>query len=187
MDQRVAEQAERLLNPTQADPSLSKYAHLGDFENMVKQAIQMEIADRRGDWEVPEIPVTDGQVEVRPADHLDAAVKAMRTPTSYGGTVEAKPDIVAEGLPDPETPLIVNEPLPPKPQGPIVTREQPKPKTFVPPTVTNAPTQQGAMIGGGPPPKAAPAADPVDPWAPPETPPAKKVQVGATVKMGGGK
>lgn len=53
--ERVSTQADRLLNPkiqiTQA--AGSRYEHLKDFMDMAKQAIQLEIADHRGDWTVP--------------------------------------------------------------------------------------------------------------------------------------
>lgn len=191
MDQRVQEQVERLLHPMQADPTLSKYGHLVDFKSMFEHALRMEEANRRGDWEIPEIPVSDGVIEVSSAASVDAAVRAMKIPPSQGGAVEAKPDAIADGLPDPKTPVEVTPPEPaphapsPAPSAPV----QKGPRVHAP-TATNTPVEQGQMVGGGPPPTP-PVTPPseglkaVDPWAPPPPDPAQKVRVGATVRMGG--
>lgn len=55
---RVTTQVERLTNPTQVDPHLPKYAQIvaAEFKDMIHKAYQLEVADRRGDWEVPQVP-----------------------------------------------------------------------------------------------------------------------------------
>jgi hypothetical protein len=96
-DQRVATQAERLLNPQQADPRLPKYARIvqADFQSMMREAMMLEIADQRGDWEVPEIDVVDGQVEVASTATTQAVDNAVRgLARSY--------EQPAPGLPDPD-------------------------------------------------------------------------------------
>jgi len=79
MDKRVVLQEQRLLHPQQADPRLPKYAHIqaADFQDMMREALRLEIADRRGDWEVPEID-TDGRVEVASTETTQAVDNAVR-------------------------------------------------------------------------------------------------------------
>lgn len=54
--QRMENQEGRLLvNPVFADPKDPQFKHLAEqgFEDVAKQARAMEIAERRGDWEIP--------------------------------------------------------------------------------------------------------------------------------------
>lgn len=206
MEERVARQIKRLLHPVQVDPKLAKYASLMDFKDMAHRAAQLEIADRRGDWEVPEIPVTDGVVEVHSSETVDAAVDAMKATSRY----IPKPHF-AVPMPDPDEPSLADIEYPelsPLPHDQHIPEEmdpedaslfsdlrKPKPKSFVPPTGKNAPSTQGVMLDGSPapPPKPLPP-EPVeeaDPWAPPpgavpvsSKPKIRTVPVGATVKMG---
>jgi len=181
MERRVQDQERRLLHPIQADPTLDRYAPIvkaSDFQDMLHRAAQLEISNQRNDWEVPEIPVRDGQVEINRPDPVDDALREMarrqgRDEPKFFSEIEQAP---------------VQSEAPPK----ISSLSPPpatKPKTFVPPTAKNTATPQGVILGGGPPPVAPQAGPPVDPWAPPPAPPggesAKKVKVGATVKMGG--
>lgn len=56
--QRMLTQEERLLNnPRKAPPNdpLWEMVSKMNFEDMMRQAIRMEIADRRGDWQVPDL------------------------------------------------------------------------------------------------------------------------------------
>lgn len=56
---RVSSQEERLFRPTQVDPRLPKYAQIvaKDFQDMLHKAMTLEIASRKGDWEIPQVPV----------------------------------------------------------------------------------------------------------------------------------
>lgn len=54
--QRMENQEERLLNnPQFADPNDPRFRHLAEqkFQDAVKKAMAREVADRRGDWEIP--------------------------------------------------------------------------------------------------------------------------------------
>ena len=76
MEWRVVDQERRLLHPVQADPTLDKYAPIvraSDFKDMLHRAAQLEIANRRNDWEVPEIAVNDGQIEINRPGPVDEA------------------------------------------------------------------------------------------------------------------
>jgi len=75
---RVTTQAERLLNPTRIDPAL--YPKLANFKDMLETAIQIELADRKGDWVVPEISIRDGVLETATAattSAVDAAAQVL--------------------------------------------------------------------------------------------------------------
>lgn len=181
MERRVQEQERRLLHPIQVDPALDKYEAIvkaSDFKDMLHRAAQLEISNRRNDWEVPEIPVRDGQVEVNRPDPVDDALRAMARRQGRD-----EPQFFATAEPDPEPPAPepkISSLAPPSPAKPVV---------FVPPTAKNTATPQGVVIGGGPPPPREAPRPPIDPWAPPSALPeassATKVKVGATVKMGG--
>lgn len=54
---RVNTQVDRFFNnPNRADQGAPQYAQIPDFANMLREAIRLEAADRRGDWSVPEEP-----------------------------------------------------------------------------------------------------------------------------------
>lgn len=80
---RVEHQADRLLNPVQADPRLPRYARITgvDFKDMLHQAIRLEISERRGDWTPPdEIDISDGVAElagVKVTGSVDEAIRKM--------------------------------------------------------------------------------------------------------------
>jgi len=176
MDVRVQEQIQRLLHPVQVDPNQAKYAHLVDFDDMSRRAMQQEIADSRGDWEVPEIPVIDGQIQITSPAHVDAAVRAMSR------TLAEPLEDVEESFEDVEEPEVDASPEPqpgPTPKAPVQKGEK-----INAPTAKNTPNRQGVMLDGGPPPESKPARDPWEP--PPNAVPssARKVPVGGTVKMG---
>jgi hypothetical protein len=183
MEQRVREQERRLLHPERADHTLAKYVQIvnAGFKDMLHRAVQLEISDQRGDWEIPEIPILDGQVEVSPSDAVDAAVRAMSRHTGGGGQdpePDEEPSVAAEPEPEPKT-VEPDPPPPPKPETPVVR-----------PTAMNTATPQGVILGDEPVTELAEAKKkepPADPWAIPEgVVPAKKAKVGATIKMGGG-
>lgn len=182
MDRRVVEQVQRLLHATQADPGLLKYARLVDFKDMAVQKAQaLNIANQRGDWSVPEIAITDGQVEVSSASQVDAAVRAMKNdPVESQTQVPDKPDSEQQDI----EPLEEQNPSSLEPDPPSPSRPVQKGKKVQAPSAINTQVQQGVMLGGGPPPEPKrPSAK--DPWSPPPSDGAQRVKVGATIKMGG--
>jgi hypothetical protein len=65
--QRMSTQEERLLtNPLFADPNEAQFRQIAemDFRDTLRKALAIEIADRRGDWEVP----TDAEIGVAAAE-----------------------------------------------------------------------------------------------------------------------
>jgi len=208
---RISTQAERLLNAVQADPTLSKYAQIvsADFKNMAQHAMRLEESARRNDWTVPEINVSDGQVEIDPAATaaVDNAIRAMARSQgqeepdlpdeedfdeaedmmAYMDELEARELSLEEAEAELERQKAALEaerrlqapPRPSRPKPPPQQRQQPQ----RPAKNTNVPAG-GLMVGGGPPP---PPPKPHDPWAPPANPPAHKVAVGAKIRMGSGK
>ena len=172
---RVSTQVERLLeNPKYADMGNPKYAQIRaiDFPDMLQKALRLEISDRKGDWCIPEIAVTDGVVEKakgQTTDSVDEAIKKL---------AEAKGN-EAPDLPDrheaeqekfdqeTETIMVKNEATedPPRPPGKVVNMNTPVPS-------------EGIMLG-----------EPVekktesDPWAVP-TKEDTLVEPGAKIRMG---
>ena len=187
---RVATQFERLTNPQQADPNLPKYAQivLKEWQDMTREALRLEISDRRGDWEVPDIDITDGVSQVAPPGSTTVVDNAVRNlakaqgkevphlpeiPSNEDDFSKAAVDLLGEiedAEPEPETP---KEPAPQHPK---------KNPAFRPAARGNAEDQSG-MVGGGPIP---PPEKPVDPWAVKTDEGGRKVEAGATVKFGAG-
>ena len=184
-DERIATQEERLLNPLQADPSLPKYAHITqmDFKSMLDTAIRLELADRRGDWEVPDLNETPSGILLPPGgtssskaqpDPVEQAVSNL----SQLGPVEVKPEnlepILALPEQEPEEPQ--EEPslaAPPLPKGSRPPVVPPKRKNTVLPA-------GGLMVGGGPPTKA--PVEEKDPWTPSSS--VRVVKPGARIRLG---
>ncbi len=185
---RVETQADRLLNPQQGDPE--RYKNLVDFASMFQEAMRLEVSAARGDWTVPEFPVTDGK-SVKAASSIDEAVnlasRALRNPRATDQVELPKEDqrlesdelddqaddLVDELDDDPPVQAIEHEPYEPPRVAP------PLPRTA--PAASNVPMQDGMMVGGAePPPK---AEEKVDPWSVPST---RKVKAGAVIRMGGG-
>ena len=158
--QRVREQPERFFNPQQADPSSSRYDHLQDFESLLRRAMQLEIADRKGDWDIPNIEVLDGKVALLPASAPDKATEEM--------VEEAVRSI-------PEEPEIPKVPVVP------VMRVKKAPEKM--PERGNVPFKdEGIMIGAPAPSKAKSVVD--DPWATPVKDDTKRVKPGARIRFG---
>lgn len=168
--QRVRTQEERLFNPFQVDPKLPQYAHISqtDFKDLLQEAMRLEIADRRGDWVIPEIPIVDGKPQTSLPGSVDAALKALR-----------KSPVAEDAVPpddeDEETPAVPNV-------APAIVPPRPYPETI--PVVRNTPAPRGGvMIGGGNPPPPPPSPKlVVDPWAIPPPGP-RKVAPGAVIFM----
>jgi hypothetical protein len=65
--QRVSVQADRLLKPKQLEQAHPKHAVLKDFVDMLHTAERLEIADRRGDWEVvPDLILPSNELAADP-------------------------------------------------------------------------------------------------------------------------
>lgn len=79
---RISNQHERMTRPTQADPSLPKYANIvqADFANLLNQAVKLEISAKRNDWspvEAPSFEITDGKPVANEPDVVDQAVRQL--------------------------------------------------------------------------------------------------------------
>ena len=89
--QRMMTQEERLLNnPDFAPENTAAILGLPDFPDMLRQALAVEISDRRGDWE----PVTDADV-----GRAAAEMMGVIPPSSPAGF---RPEPVPEPVPEPE-------------------------------------------------------------------------------------
>lgn len=75
--ERISTQADRLLHPKRMDPK--HYPHLANFRDMLERAIQLNLAEQKGDWSVPEIPILDGKNENASVDTTTAVDGAART------------------------------------------------------------------------------------------------------------
>lgn len=163
---RVANQVDRLFHAEQADPTSSRYEHLQDFKDMFTEAMRLEISDRRGDWNVPNIPDFN---RVQMPKHM-----------VYGGSVD-DPDVPADGLTNPQDPTPVSI----VPEGvPATVVPAPKVGAAQIKTGNTSVPAGGLMLGGST--TATPPKPVQDPWAVP-TPVKGFVQPGATIKMGGDK
>jgi hypothetical protein len=174
-------QKERLFKPNQATPDSSLYKQLNevDFPSMLQEAMRQEIAARRGDWEIPDvpmIPIVDGR-KVTQNDNatssVDAAIQSL-----------AK----AQGKKPLEMPKVETETAPVA--TPVQTPDKALPEHFTkqgpPPQQQNTTMPgQGIMLDDS----VVPVTKPVkkvatDPWAPATD---KKIPVGGTVVLGGSK
>lgn len=191
---RVSTQMDRLFNTNVADPNDPRFARLqeADFPNLLNQAIRLNIADKRGDWSLPESPevkVVLSPIEGEPAgdesqELLEQAVKNLAG--TQGEQVEASDSDTPKNpsqKPDKENEeSFVEEPKPSKPQHFQDVKKSSAPQR-TPKTRTLGNTEvpdEGLMVGGGSVPNKPP--EPAsDPWAiPTET----ILQPGAKVQMG---
>lgn len=167
---RVSTQPERFFNPKLANPNDPKYSNLADFVNMVQEAMRIEIADKRNDWEIPEIPIIDGVIQ--PSDQTATAIveEAVRNLSKSNGIIlpfaEEKPSEVVVA------PIVEKQQPETKPEAPapISMPNQSFPKqgnTQMPP--------HGIILGGGDAIIESPQKP--DPWALPK-------EKGAVVKPG---
>lgn len=187
---RVATQPDRFFNPTIIAGNSPKYADLKDFGDNLREAMRLEIADKRGDWEVPDVPIVDGKVEntsLSTTDVVDDAVRQLAR--SKGNKEPDLPDsrkavadefvketqeLMEEDSEHCENPLSSDSddspPTPSKPlPGPYPLGNTPAPET-------------GLMVGGGPVPPTPPSPTvQEDDWTP--KPQERKIQPGATIKM----
>jgi len=182
---RVATQPERFFNPQFADGRLPKYADVVDFADRFREAMKLEIANKRGDWEVPEVPIVDGKVEssaVSITDGVDDAVRQLAR--SKGKKEPTLPDAREADTQEfiEETEKIMGDENAhceePEPEPAPAPAEPPQ---LYPMGNTPAPAE-GLMVGGGPPPPASSTPAPSeDDWTP--KPRERKVQPGATIRM----
>lgn len=167
---RVANQVDRLFHSEKADPTSSRYEHLQDFKNLMTEAMKLELSDRRGDWNVPNIPDFDKvqmpkhMIYSEPVDEPDVPVDELTDPAVTTAVVlPSRGPVVPEG--DPATVV---------PVAKVGAAEVPRGNTAVP---------AGGIMLGGP---EAPKKPVYDPWAVPlPVKGATVVQPGATIKMGG--
>lgn len=198
---RMSIQQDKLLNnPHFADPANPKYDHIRerDFPSLLEKAIQLEIADKRGDWEIPEVAVTDNKViraKGATTDSVDEAIKALarvqgkaepslpdRQQAEKAEFLEQTVEMMGEDLPTPpgfrpesegdetDDPDVVKTPEETRPPSPVSSQRFSN--TAVP--------DEGFVVGEGDTPKRKSESDP---WAVPESPGAV-VEVGAKVRMG---
>lgn len=192
---RMNTQEDRLLNnPNFAHADDPQYQHIReiDFPDLLNQAIRLEIAGKNNDWEVP------SQEDVKV--HLASINPINMT----NGTMESVDDATkalarAKGNPEPNLPSIVEKVTGDEggvPTEPSLETSQPPQDTsqlpqYTPPLtpdpgtparfLTNTPCPpDGIMLGGATVP---PPSEVEDPWAPPSIKD-KKVNVGATIKLG---
>lgn len=182
---RVSTQVERLLlNPNFADLSLPQYAkiHNNDFPDAIRQALRIEIANKRKDWTAPseeEIDVSQAQQELtnqpaKPkAPESRLKVDVVELPDEDDGF-----QIVEDPDDTDETPVIA-QPAP-------VVQAQPAPSA-VQVQVQNKPANTAHPIGGvmlGPAAALPQSKIVVDPWAAPVPSKDVVVPVGAKIRMG---
>jgi len=171
--QRVSTQENRLLKPQQLDPSL--YPNLPpNFLDMLQTALRLEIADKRGDWEIPEILILDGHPEMAAQTITDAVDDAARVLAKSKGTELS--------LPEPQSEDVV--PVSP-PQKDTPTPPQPLPQESFPKTSNTSWPSEGIIVGGGRAPASRTSPVTVDPWEPPAKQ-APKVEPGARIRLGSG-
>lgn len=180
---RVAAQPDRMFNPTRVTVTEApRYAAIIDFTDRLKEALRLEMVDRRGDWEpIPEFELTDGQERVADAASTRAVDDAVASLASARGTPAPQlrdPEEAQEPeeAVEPEE-TVEPERVPPPPPPPV------KPATKKPPPMGNTRVPPGGVIlGSGPVPTPSPAPDP---WAGPAERP-QVVSPGTTIPMGGG-
>jgi len=203
---RMRNQKEILLdNPQFADLRDPKFQriHTNDFPSLLEKAVQLEIADRRGDWEIPEVAITDNKLERAQGSTTDAVDEAVKALAKAQGKVE--PDLPDRQMAEKEefieeTHQMMQEDqeMPPgfhpESEGAeendpnvVKTGEEKSPPTTATPTPrkfsnTEIPNE-GIVIGGGEIPKKKEAAPKADPWAVPKDKP-EVVKVGAKIRMG---
>ena len=108
---RMLTQEDRLLNNPQFadtdDPRFSGFAEM-NFKNMMQEALAIEIADRKGDWEIP----TQEEIGQAAAEMLGvvppAAFKAPE-PEPEEENVQPEPEPAAEPPPQEPPPRLVDE------------------------------------------------------------------------------
>jgi hypothetical protein len=179
------------------DPQYAEI-HKMNFPSLFREAIRIELSDRKGDWNVvsdQEVDAVLGKggllvgptglpITTPPKPEVPEEDEAPKLPPAFAVTVETEPELFPQEREPEPSPEPVRKPNPPK-QPP----KQPPPRmpqqgipmnTEIPP--------EGIMLDGGPTPSSGISGPPVpevDPWAVPDGPAVKKVAVGATIRLGG--
>lgn len=183
---RMSTQVERLLsNPNFADLSLPLYAQINanDFPDAMRQALRIEIANKRKDWEMPPEDIDPIAAMKELAGHT---APARATPPRHDGleitvlTEEGEDEKAKQ----PATPDVAS-PKPSEPVRPIVTETSKQPVML---QRTNTAFPVGGMMIDGTQPTARKdklsAPPPVaDPWAAP-APVENVVPIGAKIRLG---
>ena len=165
---RISTQVDRLLeHPRFADPQDTRFKGIRetDFPDMLRHAMQLEIADKRKDWEIPS------------EDDAMQMLGRMQTPPLPSVLSTVPERFVA---PPPEPP-----PEPPQTHITSQIPKVPKPPVALPRAWNTVVPAGGLIVGGGPAPEIpAPPPKPVhDPWAIPQKP-KNVIPVGGSVRMG---
>jgi len=194
---RQATWRERYFGDNQADLDVPAFARIAaiDFPDLMRKAVRLEISERRGDWSVPEIEITDGRVvQASPdtTDQVDEAVRRLGQKEEQEKflTISEEP-LLEDGDIHPgenETPFIEEEmevsgtsTHPPENKG-----SHHPPSRAPRPTARNVPDRGEVMLGGAPVPikRSLPTKE-HDPWASPPKPKHVVVKAGATIILGG--
>jgi len=168
--ERVHTQADRLFNTPLADPLNPRHQHLHEveFPSLLRQAVRLNLADKRGDWSLPEENVHLAPIAGEPASDESSAL-----------VDQAVRNLKPEGAPEPD-PAPAESAAPPEPPAESAASEPdpapPAPAHFQPTVGNTGEAIHGVMLEGEPPPPVK------DPWSPKKK--EKLLKPGATVKMG---
>lgn len=180
---RVATQPDRFFNPLRDDPKNPKYAQLVDFTNVLREAIRLDIANKRGDWEIPEIPILDGVDETaarQTTSAVDQAAISLAKSRDKNLIIPDPEDIMVRNL-EKETQVLLSEhPTVPVDDTPVKNDPTPEPKKT---PLGNTPVApHGIMVGEGPRPTT-PLPVKQDDWAVPSAK-VPVVKPGSKIQMG---
>ena len=188
---RMNTQEDRLLkNPNFADEGDPQYQHIRevDFPDLLKQAIRLEIASKKNDWNIPS--QEDVKVHLASLEPVDVTIDTLESVDDA-----TKALAKAKGKPEPDLPLInkndkgeeegvPNSSLDPPnipsvfPQNPPLTPpSSPAPKTPSRFLINTHFPPDGVMLENN-----EVSSIEEDPWAPRKK--EKKVEVGAKIKIG---
>lgn len=184
---RMSTQVERLLsNPQFADLSLPLYAQINanDFPDAMRQALRIEIANKRKDWEIPPEDIDPIEAMKELAGHT----LVVATPPKHEGLEITVLTEEGEAVTQGATSGVAHHVTPPKPSEPsrpIVTETSKQPVML---QRTNTAFPVGGMMIDGTQPttrKDKPSAPPpvADPWAAP-APVENVVPIGAKIRLG---
>jgi len=204
MAARNATWRDRFFNAEQADIALPKFALIAklDFPDMLAKAMRLEISEQKGDWSVPEIPITDGRIvraDPDTAEQVDEAIRALAAGPHRHEEDEDDEFVAPEEYDEPDSPdhhsPVSEPPSEPPPETPeeSATSEDdrgpapPARKAQSKPRERNTPDRGEVMIGGGPVEvRREPPTPETDPWEPPPKPEHRVVKAGAKIRFGSG-
>jgi len=196
MAHRQATWRQEFFGKPQANLSIPKYAQIAglDFKDLLNKAVRLEISQKRGDWSVPEIDITDGRVVQAPDEtvkQIDEAVRQLNQNRPEDVSALEDDDAGNPGdlsVDEPEPP--VEEPQPQQevaaPAAPVGKVPASPPKPMTAPSTGNTPDRGEIMLGGAPRPVDR-LKPPENPWAPKPKPKYTIVEPGATIVLGGKK